>query len=665
MDELELLLERYRARGTAGGRHTPPVPRPAECLNLDPTPLNIEPPTPTSPPTAEQPRLFQTTAPAGLSAQERLAVEGLRVSYITTAAAAQEAVAELLKASPPLGLDIETARLPRFRSHSQAGLQPQLSQIRLVQLFGGGPTVYVFDLFQLASLEALAPMWGLPLVAHNALFELKHLRHAGVSLEQPLECTMLQHNALAGGLSSLAALAEEHLGWPLAKEQQTSDWAAPELSAEQLAYAAVDAVVAYHLHRKLAPRLEARRGVRVYQLMRDAQLAIARLELAGCHFDVAAHARLLERYDQQQTTAAARLAEQLGPGVSPSSGKQISAWFEANLPAEALASWTRTAGGLLETTAEALGNCPHPAAAALLEWKLAQKMITTYGTGYTDHISPATGRIHASFRLGGTNTGRLACQRPNIQNPPRDPAFRALFSAPPGRVLVVADYSQIELRVAALLARDPVMLEAYEHGRDLHTQTAAAVARVPVEAVTKQQRQLAKAVNFGLLFGQGAKGLAHYAQGSYGVELTEEEAKKARHLFFQTYRGLRRWQQDTVNAAKRTWQARTPAGRLRDFPQDQPAPYTEALNTPVQGGAAEVLQAALSHLERNLRRLDAQLVNCIHDELVVEAAEQEAAAVQQALEAAMVAGMLELFPTAPTRGLVEAHVGPNWAAAKG
>lgn len=665
MDALEQLLERYRARVTAGARPTPPVPRPAECPNLDPTPPTIEPPAPVNPPATEQPRLFQTTAPAGPSAQERLAVEGLRVTYITTAAAAQEAVAELRTASQPLGLDIETARLPRFRSHPQAGLQPQLSSLRLVQLFGGGQAVYVFDVDKLASLDALAPVWGLPLVAHNALFELKHLLHAGVSLERPLECSMLQANALAGGLPRLADAAEMYLGWPVDKMQQCSDWAAPELSAEQLAYAALDAVVAYRLHRKLAPLLAARRAERVYWLMRDAQVAIARLELAGCHFDVAAHARLLERYEQQQTAAAARLAEQLGPGVSPSSGKQLSAWFEANLPAEALASWPRTAGGLLETTAEALSTCPHPAVAALLEWKLAQKMVNTYGTSYTSHICPATGRIHASFRLGGTDTGRLACHRPNIQNPPRDRAFRELFSAPPGRVLVVADYSQIELRVAALLARDPTMLEAYEQGRDLHTQTAAAVARVPVAAVTKQQRQLAKAVNFGLLFGQGARGLARYAKGSYGVELTEEEAKKARHLFFQTYRGLSRWQRDTANAAKRTWQARTPAGRLRDFPQDQPAPYTEALNTPVQGGAAEVLQAALSHLERNLRGLAAQLVNIVHDELVVEASEQEAAAVQRALEEAMVAGMLAIFPTASTRGLVEAHVGPNWAAAKG
>jgi DNA polymerase-1 len=652
MDALERLLAAYRARVTTGGSYTPPV-------------QSAEPPPVEPPPPLEQPRLFETAALAGPSARQRLEADGLRVSYITTDAGAQEAVAELLTASPPLGLDIETARLTRFRSHPQAGLQPHLSQIRLVQLFGGGQPVYLFDLFRLGSLEALAPVWGLPLVAHNALFELKHLIHAGVSLEQPLECTMLQHNVLAGGLSSLAELAQEHLGWPLDKEQQTSDWAAPDLSVEQLAYAALDAVVAYHLHRKLQPLLEARRGTRVYQLMREAQPAIARLELAGCHFDVAAHARLLERYEQQQTTAAARLAEQLGPGVSPSSGKQLSAWFEANLPAEALATWPRTAGGLLETTAEALGNCPHPAVAALLEWKLATKRITTYGTGYTDHISPATGRIHASFRLGGTDTGRLACHRPNIQNPPRDPAFRALFSAPPGRVLVVADYGQIELRVAALLARDPAMLEAYQQGRDLHTQTAAAVARVPVEAVTKQQRQLAKAVNFGLLFGQGAKGLARYAAASYGVELTEEEAKKARHLFFMTYPGLSRWQRETVNAAKRTWQARTPAGRLRDFPQDQPAPYTEALNTPVQGGAAEIMLAALAHLERSLRGLDAHLVNIVHDELVVEAAEQEAAAVQQALEQAMVAGMLAIFPTASTRGLVEAHAGPNWAAAKG
>lgn len=652
MDSLERLLADYRARRVGS-------PEPV----LPPPPPTAEPPA--SPAASPQSLLFQTTTPAGPSAQERLAVEGLRVNYITTAAAAEEAVAELLKASPPLGLDIETDKLPRFRSHPQAGLQPQLSSIRLVQLFAGGGVVHVFDVFRPGLQEALRPVWGQSMVAHNAVFELKHLLHAGVAFEQTLECTMLQANALAGGLPRLADAAETYLGWPVDKAQQCSDWGAAELSAGQLAYAALDAVLVFHLHRKLEPLLAARRAERVYRLMRDTQLAIARLELAGCYFDVAAHAGLLERYQQQQTAAADTLAALMGPTISPSSGKQLSAWLQANLPADALEDWPRTAGGLLETTAEALGNySTHPAVAALLEWKLAQKMLTTYGASYSAHISPATGRIHASFRLGGTDTGRLACHRPNIQNPPRDVAFRALFSAPPGRVLVVADYSQIELRVAALLANDSAMLEAYEQGLDLHRLTAAAVARVPVEAVTKQQRQMAKAVNFGLLFGQGAKGLARYAQTSYGVDITELEAKAARLRFLDRYRGLSRWQRDTVNAAKRTWQARTPAGRRRDFPQDQPPPYTAALNTPVQGGAAEILLAALAHLERKLRGLDAQLVNVVHDELVVEAAEQDAAAVQQALEEAMVAGMLDLFPTAATCGLVEAHVGTNWATAK-
>jgi DNA polymerase-1 len=306
-----------------------------------------------------------------------------------------------------------------------------------------------------------------------------------------------------------------------------------------------------------------------------------------------------------------------------------------------------------------------PLVKPLLDHRLAAKKLNNYGSGFAGHINPVTGRLHPNFKLGGTLTGRLSCSDPNVQNAPRDPAFRALFTAPAGRVLVAADFSQIELRVAAWLSQDRVMLDAYATGQDLHRITAAAMLGIAPDAVTKDQRQAAKAINFGLLYGQGAAGLARYAESNYDVKMSEATAAKYRSTFFKTYPGIKRYQEQTARTSECTLRAVTPGGRIRDFTKERTGyRYTEALNTPIQGGAAEIILATLAVLEKHLAGLNAKLVNVVHDELVLEVAEADADHAIAAVESAMTEGFLAFFPEAATTGLVEAHQGPNWAAAK-
>jgi DNA polymerase-1 len=231
-------------------------------------------------------------------------------------------------------------------------------------------------------------------------------------------------------------------------------------------------------------------------------------------------------------------------------------------------------------------------------------------------------------------------------------------------VFVVADYSQVELRVAALVSGDSAMLAAYDAGEDLHRKTAAAVLKKAPGDVTKSERQMAKAINFGLLFGSGAAGLQRYATTAYGVSMSLAEAKRARSAFFAAYPGFAKWQTATRDAAERAQQVRTPGGRVRNL-EGTRSLQTECLNTPIQGGAAECLLVALATLEPALAGLGADLCNVIHDELVVECDPERAADVIGAVEAAMVAGFLAIFPQGATRDLVEAHSGANWAAAKG
>jgi DNA polymerase I len=183
--------------------------------------------------------------------------------------------------------------------------------------------------------------------------------------------------------------------------------------------------------------------------------------------------------------------------------------------------------------------------------------------------------------------------------------------------------------------------------------------------VTKDQRQAAKAINFGLLYGQGAPGLARYAESKYGVKMSEARAAKARSAFFKTYPVFRRWQEQTARTSRHTLRALTPGGRIRDFAKEGYR-YTESLNTPIQGGAAEIILATLAVLEKHLAGLNARLVNIVHDELVLEVDEADADRAVAAVESAMTAGFLAIFPEgrAAMTGLVEAHQGPNWAAAK-
>jgi DNA polymerase I len=185
--------------------------------------------------------------------------------------------------------------------------------------------------------------------------------------------------------------------------------------------------------------------------------------------------------------------------------------------------------------------------------------------------------------------------------------------------------------------------------------------------VTKDQRQAAKAINFGLLYGQGAKGLASYANSNYGVKMSEANAAKARSTFFKTYAVFRRWQEQTARTSERTLRVLTPGGRERDFAKEPKGySYTESLNTPIQGGAAEIMLATLAVLEQRLAGLDAKLVNIIHDELVLEVAEADADKAIAAVESAMADGFLAIFPEghAAMTDLVEARQGSNWAAVK-
>jgi DNA polymerase-1 len=299
----------------------------------------------------------------------------------------------------------------------------------------------------------------------------------------------------------------------------------------------------------------------------------------------------------------------------------------------------------------------HPAAEALLEYRELQKKLGTYLETYPSFIHPKTGRIHANFLQCRVPTGRLACTSPNIQQIPHEDEFRRCFVAEEGNVLVIADYSQIELRILAEVSDDPAFVTAFQEGEDLHRVTAATMYDVPMDEVTRDQRSAAKRINFGLMYGRGARSLS----AQLGTD--EERGRQLIDEYFANYPKVQRFLQRTANRAVRDRELRTLAGRVRKFgndpvADDRGAMRREAMNYPIQGTASDIAKLALGYVREDLEGLDARLINCIHDEFVVECEEDVSSEVSERTRAAMIRAGEEILNKVPVD--VEVAVSREW-----
>jgi DNA polymerase-1 len=301
----------------------------------------------------------------------------------------------------------------------------------------------------------------------------------------------------------------------------------------------------------------------------------------------------------------------------------------------------------------------YPIIATLLEYRTVQKALTSYGQNMIELINPTTGRLHADFRQIGAPTGRFSCTNPNIQQVPHAVEYRRCFSGhPEGRKLVIADYSQIELRILAEFSGDRAFINAFNSGADLHRVTAGEVFNVAPDQVTREQRDFAKRLNFGVVYGIGAQ------RFSLMTGLSVPEAENVLRKYFATYRQLDTYLHEAANRAVNERQARTGSGRLVRFRYDEQDRQQISMtkrngkNTPIQGTSADILKRALRLLKDELRGTNAQIVNIIHDEIVVEADAGEAQEVAQKVERAMCAAGEEYVKTVPVK--VETEIADEW-----
>lgn len=425
------------------------------------------------------------------------------------------------------------------------------------------------------------------------------------------------------------------------------------------------AALAAALYRALAPKLE---ELDMHELYYGLELplcpVLAEMERAGMLVDRRALADFGILLDGRIQADEALIYELAGEEFNINSTQQFGRILFDKLglpPVKKTKTGYSTNADVLEKLRD-----KHPIVEAVLDYRQLAKLKSTYVDGLTKVIA-ADGRIHTSFQNTVTATGRLSSTEPNLQNIPvrteLGAELRKMFVAPAGRVLVDADYSQIELRLLAHIAGDEHMIAAFRAGEDIHTVTASQVFGVPPEQVTHEMRRRAKAVNFGIVYGISDFSL------SQDIGVTRAEAKAYMEKYFEKYSGVHAYMTQVVERAKADGYVSTLMGRRRWLPELKSSNFNlrsfgerVALNMPIQGTAADLIKKAMLHVDGRLRRegLEARLVLQVHDELIVECPEGEAEQVQRLL-----AEEMEHVAELAVPLTAEAHAGKSWAEAKG
>ena len=630
---------------------------------------------------------------------------GVTAVLVETRVDARRAVRQILRDKQghpgPIGIDIETTALLPYRqtppsvrlnkdgapsalqpvNTGRSGLFPHLARIALLQLYAGGSHAFVFRgeaLDLLLTSHWLRRQW---LVAHNATFEVAFLRHHTPDYRAPpfrrvrgrVECSMQAAGLMLGtgfgGGRSLAAAAKAFLGLDVSKEVRLSDWGADHLSAGQLSYAAADAVLAHRLWPLLADEVETKGRDGAYALQRGAVVAVADMELRGLLLDQMVHAEQVVLWSRE--LAEARQMYHTATGQPPpSTPNEVRAWLTEVLKPDWLERWPRTETGQLSIASHHVKRLAHVQTARPVLAILAhEKLLRTFGAGLIALINPVTGRLHAHYNIAGAKSGRFSCTNPNLQQLPsrRAPEFRRCIVAAPGHLLVGCDWNQIELRAAAWISDDPELTALYAEGRDLHREIAAQIAGVSLAAVTKDQRQAAKAVAFGSVYGIGPRSLVESAFVSYGVGMTEVQAKSALDEFFLRFSTLDRWRRNHAAICQAQDYIPIGAGRVVEAAwEPYGLSFPQCCNLPVQGISADAMLRALALVHRRFTAAGIRggLVASVHDELLAEVVEDDAERARALLENAMVTAFETTFPGAPTTGVATARLGHTWLDVK-
>lgn len=523
----------------------------------------------------------------------------------------------------------------------------------------------------LSALKPLLEDAQRPKLGQNLKFDMSVLAHHGISLRGIRHDTMLASYVIDSTATrhDMDSLARRYLGIETIRFEDVAGKGARQLTFNQVPldqaapYAAEDADVAWRLHATLWPRLQAE--PRLQSVYADIEMplvpVLSTIERTGVLIDV-------ERLRVQSAELSERLRDlearahlEAGGVFNLASPRQIQ---EILFERQGLPVLEKTPKGQPSTAESVLQELAHtyPLPRLILEHRALAKLISTYAEKLPRMINPRTGRVHTSYHQAVTATGRLSSSDPNLQNIPvrtvEGRRIRKAFVAPAGYRLIAADYSQVELRIMAHLSEDPGLLAAFSDGLDVHLATAAEVFGVPLDAVGPDQRRAAKAINFGLMYGMSAFGLAR----QIGVERAEAQAYVDR--YFERYVGVRQYLDRTREAAREKGYVETVFGRRLHVPEitarnAQRRQYAErtAINAPMQGSAADIIKRAMIAVQQWLDDTgqDARMIMQVHDELVFEVPEDQVDRLSTQIVAVMT-GAAELKVPLD----VDVGVGSNW-----
>jgi DNA polymerase-1 len=497
-----------------------------------------------------------------------------------------------------------------------------------------------------------------------------------------VHCSMQMAQLTLGERSMrLADAVQAHLGVTLDKTEQTGDWSAPELTAEQIEYAALDAVMTFRLAERIFPVLGPQTSA--YEIQAGCTPAAARMRSRGIRLDLEAHADLMRGLEAKRIEVRAAYKQAcLDMGLTALAAKTPTtpalkrAALEAILSSDELQNWQRTkkTGALSTARSDLRRAAIYPPIRLLADMSKIDTLLAAFGQTLAALVSPVTQRIHAGYRVAADTTGRAACYYPNLQAAPRDKEFRALFKAADGCKFVGGDYSYHEMRAAAAISGDQRMTAIFVAGEDPHEVTAGAMLGKPPGDVAKEERQGAKPANFGVIYGCGAGGLVAIAWKNYSVVITEDEASEWLRIFARTYPDHARWRGRHADQCEREGRivmgkdASKGVGRifpLSRLPRGKSA-YTASCNYPIQGSCADCSMRALETIDRMLfeEGISGGPTLWLHDEILLEVLEADAPKAKELLEKAMVEAFAAIFPGAPLGGLVEAKIGDTWADVK-
>jgi DNA polymerase I len=637
---------------------------------------------------------------------EQLEVEAILVETLHQAVPAiRSLLRDAHRYNNTVGLDIETA--PRAglverpwvainrdgtlsaeqpKPEDKSGLIPHLSDIQTLQLFAGGQCCYVFR--KAALRHVLKAYWfrTMVLVAHNAAFEVAFVMHHCEGRRLPhrrprgtVHCTMqaggLEHGVGWGRSRRLEAIAQAELGLVPPKDLQLSDWAADILSPGQIAYAASDAILAWKLWQSLPAKLQrpvgrSAAGSRwsAYELQRRVIPAVADMELRGLKIDPVVHKTQVRLWERELADANRAYLDLTGK-PPPTNHPQVLMWLEQLQRADPhrFSRWPRTPGGQLSTRSAHLKRLVDVESARhVLAIRAKRQLLNAFGPKLIEHVSPRTGRVHAHYNIAGTKAGRFSAEAPNPQQLPgrRAREFKNVIIAEPGKALVCADYSQIEMRVFAWITGDPVLMRIFaDPNGDIHRETAASITGNPPDHVTEAMRQSAKAVNFGAVYGIGTNGLRENAWADYGIDISEAEAERWLKRFFDRFRVANKWRYRHHDTCQARGYVEIGFGRIVRRVKKTLLPAV--LQPARTGGRCRLPDGgALIYTVLREKRIRGGLVACVHDEILLEVAADAAELVRMLLEEVMTSAFIDCFPGAPVQGVVASKIGRTWAEAK-